>query len=129
MYKISKRMEISGSHCLDLPYESKCKNQHGHNWLIIIYCAATDSKFLEQKTGILIDFTFIKKEIHDELDHRYLNDVFDFNPTAENIAKWISSQIKCCYKVSVQESEGNIAEYINDDYVRYLIHETGVSPL
>ena len=38
-----------------------------------------------------------------------------FNPTAENIAKWICDQIPECYKVSVQESEGNTATYTTDD--------------
>jgi 6-pyruvoyltetrahydropterin/6-carboxytetrahydropterin synthase len=38
------------------------------------------------------------------------------NPTAENIARWVSEQIPHCYKVSVQESEGNIAIYEKDDY-------------
>jgi len=57
------------------------------------------------------DFTSVKKLIHDKLDHRYINDIVDFNPTAENIAKWIAEQIPTCYKVEVQESEGNIAIY------------------
>lgn len=44
-----------------------------------------------------------------------LNDIFDFNPTAENIAKWICDELgEKCYKVTVQESEGNIAEYERD---------------
>ena len=31
MYYVSKRMEVAGAHRLDLPYESKCSNLHGHN--------------------------------------------------------------------------------------------------
>ena len=34
---------------------------------------------------------------------------------AENIAKWIYEQIVTCYKVTVQESEGNIATYEEDN--------------
>ena len=33
----------------------------------------------------------------------------------EKIAKWICDQIPECYKVSVQESEGNTATYTTDD--------------
>ena len=54
-----------------------------------------------------------KKRIHNKLDHQYINNVIgEINPTAENMAKWIHDEIwDKCYKVSVQESEGNIAVY------------------
>lgn len=107
MYYISKRMEIAGAHNLKLDYESKCESIHGHNWIVIVHCKA---KELNQN-GMLVDFTLIKKQIHDKLDHKYINDIVSFNPTAENIAKWIADQIPTCYKVEVQESEGNIAIY------------------
>lgn len=57
------------------------------------------------------DFTHIKRNIKEKLDHKNLNEVFSFNPTAENIAFWICSQISTCYKVSVQECDGNVAIY------------------
>jgi 6-pyruvoyltetrahydropterin/6-carboxytetrahydropterin synthase len=64
---------------------------------------------------MILDFTVIKKKILEKLDHKNLNDIFDFNPTAENIAKWICDELgEKCYKVTVQESEGNIAEYERD---------------
>ena len=43
------------------------------------------------------------------------NDVLEgLNPTAENLAYWICQQIDTCYKVTVQESEGNTATYEED---------------
>ena len=50
---------------------------------------------------MVCDFTHIKKQIHDQLDHKYLNDIVDFNPTAENMAKWICDNVPNCYKVDV----------------------------
>lgn len=111
MYYISKRMEIAGAHNLKLDYESKCSNLHGHNWIVIVYCKARELN----KNGMIIDFKHIKQKISDKLDHQYINDVVDFNPTAENMAKWICDQIPNCYKVSVQESEGNVAMYEKED--------------
>ena len=111
MYYVSKRIEVAGAHRLNLSYESKCNNLHGHNWIITIFCKRAS---LDQE-GMVIDFTHIKKKVHDALDHKCLNDVFDFNPTAENIARWVCEQVPYCYKVSVQESEGNIAIYERDE--------------
>ena len=107
MYYVSKRMEIAGAHNLKLDYESKCSNIHGHNWIVTVHCKSKELNC----NGMVIDFTHIKRQIHDKLDHKYINDAVDFNPTAENMAKWICSQVRNCYKVEIQESEGNIAVY------------------
>lgn len=118
MYYISKRMEIAGAHKLNLSYESKCSSLHGHNWIVTVYCKAKELN----STGMIIDFAKVKKEIHGLLDHSYVNDIVaPLNPTAENMAKWICDktselcEVGLCYKVSVQESEGNIAIYERSD--------------
>ena len=110
MYTVKKRMEIAGAHRLNLNYESKCANLHGHNWIVVVWCK---SQTLDAN-GMVIDFTHIKREVQEKLDHKFLNDVVPFNPTAENIAKWVCEQIPHCYRVSVQESEGNFATYERD---------------
>ena len=107
MFIVKKRMEIAGAHRLNLNYESKCANLHGHNWIVTVWCK---SQTLNDN-GMVMDFTHIKREVQDKLDHKFLNDVVPFNPTAENIAKWVCEQIPNCYRVSVQESEGNVATY------------------
>lgn len=117
MYYVSKRMEIAGAHQLTLPYTSKCENLHGHNWIITVHCK---SKKLTGY-GMIVDFAKVKEAIHGRLDHQNLNELFSFNPTAENMAKWICDEVTelCeygyCYKVTVQESEGNIATYERGD--------------
>ena len=112
MYYVAKTMEIAGAHSLQLSYESKCEKLHGHNWIITVYCKA---KELNQD-GMVCDFKHIKDKIHGYLDHGNLNELLPFNPTAENIAKWITDQIPECYKTKVQESGGNTAIYEIDDF-------------
>lgn len=116
IYSVSKRMEIAGSHKLKLSYESKCENLHGHNWIITVYCGA---KRLNGD-GMVCDFKHIKEMIHGRLDHQNINDVLDFNPTAENIAAWIVNTVPDCYKAVVQESEGNIACAVDEKVVEEL---------
>lgn len=107
MYYVSKRLEISAAHRLDLPYTSKCTTMHGHNWIITVFCRAEELN----ANGMVVDFTDIKRTVLDCLDHCCLNDVLPFNPTAENIARWVCERIPHCYRVEVQESEGNAAAY------------------
>jgi len=125
MFTVIKRMEIAGSHCLKLPYESKCKNMHGHNWIIEVEISGPRLN----SEGMLIDFTHIK-EVVNQLDHTDINQVVKpLNPTAENIAKWIADKLDETIidnwrggmnfepqvtEVTVQESEGNTAIWTPD---------------
>ena len=124
MYKVTKRMEISAGHKLCLAYDSPCSRPHGHNWIIEVEVSSEELN----KDGMVIDFTVIKDEIKGRIDHQNLNEIFSFNPTAENIAEWIAGTLKIVLvasylkndnhemakvtKVTVQESEGNTACYI-----------------
>lgn len=110
MYTVVKRIEVSASHHLSLSYPSKCENLHGHNWVITVYCRSEQL----DADGMVVDFTKIKKLVKGHLDHKNLNDVLPFNPTAENIAKWVCDNVDKCFKVEVQESEGNIVIYEKD---------------
>ena len=110
MYTIIKRLQISAAHQLKLSYASKCENLHGHNWIVTVYCRSKELN----ADGMVEDFSHIKQRIKDQLDHRNLNDILPFNPTAENLARWICDQIETCYRVEVQESEQNTAIYEKD---------------
>lgn len=110
MYYVKKKIEVSAAHRLCLDYESKCKVVHGHNWIITVECRSEKVN----ANGMVVDFTAVKQLILGTMDHKVLNDVFDFNPTAENIARWVVENVPHCYRCEVQESEGNIAAYEAD---------------
>lgn len=106
MFYLEKSIEISYAHRLSLQYESKCTNMHGHNAIVTVYCKAEKL----DENGMVVDFMHVKQVVK-RLDHVCFNDIFSFNPTAENVARWICEQIPNCYKVAFKESEGNIAIY------------------
>ena len=123
MFRVSKQMEISASHKLDLPYESPCCNLHGHNYYVTVYVRAERLN----KAGMVIDFMTLKRLIHDKMDHKHLNDLFGANPTGEFMAGYIAGIIDadrtiddierkvCCYRVDVEETRNNIATWEKDD--------------
>lgn len=140
MYTVTKRMEIAGAHRLELPYESKCSNEHGHNWIIIVHCSAQ----LLTDYGMVLDFAHIKRLVSDKYDHQNLNEVINLttapedryiNPTAENLAYQICRDINfyletqdesyaVCHRVDVQESEGNTAVYaMSPEHLDWLLNQ------
>lgn len=107
MYYLTKTLTVAGAHHLALDYESKCSNLHGHNWRITVHCRGEKLN----ASGMLVDFAEIKKAV-EALDHGDLNRIlYPLNPTAENIARWLCKSIPACYRVDVEETEGSVASY------------------
>jgi len=95
-------------------YKGKCERVHGHTFQVEV---KIEVRGLDP-TGLGIDFTEIKRTLADILpDHVLLNDVYDFNPTAENLARRFFEDMKKHYPVktvTVWESEDASASYSED---------------
>jgi 6-pyruvoyltetrahydropterin/6-carboxytetrahydropterin synthase len=87
MFIITKEFSFEAAHRLKgLPPEHPCSRHHGHSYKAIF----TLKKTVVDEVGFVQDYRqldLIKQWIDNKLDHRDLNAVFDFNPTAELIAK------------------------------------------
>ena len=109
-YQVRIKQRFSAAHYLR-NYKGKCEDIHGHNYIIEVWIGRAKLN----KSGLVYDFSKLKKEIAKILpDHKLLNDVFSFNPTSENLAKYFYNKIKKKYsvtKVAVWENEDSIAEY------------------
>lgn len=120
MFTISKRFEFSASHILEgLPEGHQCGRHHGHNYIVEI---ELQSEGLDD-TGFVYDYGKLKpmkQWIDDTLDHRHLNDIVVFQPSAEHLAMWIHSKTAAALQlpegvtvsaIRVHETPKTCAEY------------------
>jgi 6-pyruvoyltetrahydropterin/6-carboxytetrahydropterin synthase len=107
--EIFKVFHVDAAHRLPhVPPGHKCAHLHGHSFRIEIHIKGP----VDPTLGWVIDFTDIVRAfqpLHDQLDHKYLNDIEGLNnPTSENLAVWIwerlCSVLPQLSKVVVQES-------------------------
>ena len=96
-------------------YKGKCEKVHGHTFQVEVRIEAREL----DRTGISIDFTEIKARLAAILpDHTLLNDIYEFNPSAENLARYFFGKLKDFYpvrEVTVWESDDAAATYSEND--------------
>ncbi len=93
-------------------YHGSPEPLHGHTWQVEVFIRAEDL----DEGGMGVDFVEVDSFLKDILpDYKLLNDVFDFSPSAENVARWIYYKMKerfpGTFKVVVWETESCGAEY------------------
>lgn len=114
MFIIQKQFGFEAAHKLEgLPWDHPCSRPHGHSYAAIFTLKSTtlnDVGFVRDYR----DLDRIKRFIDDKLDHRDLNQVLAFNPTAELIAKFLYesfADIPELTAVTVKETEKTTATY------------------
>jgi len=115
MYIIRKEFAFSASHILEgLAEGHPCGRLHGHNYVIVVELRSTKLN----DVGFIKDYReldHIKKFIDDALDHKHLNDFLEFNPTAENMAKFFyetwQKGTPFLYAIEVSETPKTNARY------------------
>lgn len=115
MYRIAKQFQFSASHQLFLPYDSPCNRLHGHNYRVDLLIRS----LILNDQSMVIDYNNMKpfQEYIDRiLDHKHLNDIFQYDTTAENIAIHLYRVAKSLWSdlgisVRVSETEKTWAEY------------------
>lgn len=104
---------FSAAHFLE-NYKGKCEHMHGHTFQVEAHFIIKEL----DKAGIGVDFSELKTYLKSILpDHKVLNEVFDFSPSAENLSKYFYNKIKEKYNISkviIWESENAGAVYSED---------------
>ena len=92
--EIFKVFNCESAHRLPyVPEGHKCGRLHGHSFRIEIWVQGT----VDDERGWVMDFADLSeafKPVYQQLDHHYLNEIEGlFNPTSENLARWIWDQL------------------------------------
>jgi 6-pyruvoyltetrahydropterin/6-carboxytetrahydropterin synthase len=86
-FRISRSFGFSASHQLPtLPVEHKCSRLHGHNYTVTVTVGAVTL----DEHGFVTDFAnlaSLDEYVRTRFDHRHLNEVVDFAPTSELLAR------------------------------------------
>jgi len=113
-WTLKVRGKFAAAHYLK-EYKGQCENLHGHTFRVEVDIAVREL----DRTGLGYDFAEIKKALAAVLpDHKLLNDVYPFNPSAENLARHFYGELKKAYpvrSVTVWESDDASASYAEDD--------------
>ena len=88
--EIFREFGFEAAHLLPhVPEGHKCARLHGHSFRVEVRVAGD----VGTASGWVVDFADLRaawQPLHDQLDHRYLNDVPGLdNPTSEMLAAWI----------------------------------------
>lgn len=137
MYILTAEASFDSAHFL-AGYNGKCRNIHGHRWLIKVEAAGDELQQAGQMRDMVIDFGDLKKEVKaiaDYFDHGLIVEKntlraqtftalqeegfklieVDFRPTAEKLAKFIFDSLKGkqlpVKQVTVYETPANSAAY------------------
>ncbi len=99
MFEVRVEADFAAAHFLQ-DYHGKCENLHGHNYKVYAHAKGDEL----DNGGMLLDFGVLKNSLRNVckiLDHTNLNDleengksVFNQNPSAERIAKFIFDKVK-----------------------------------
>ena len=102
--------KFSSAHYLE-NYKGKCEKMHGHTFVVEVKFKVDKL----DKSGIAIDFTILKTYLKAIMpDHKVLNEIYDFSPSAENLSEYFFNLISKDYSVSkviVWESDNAAASY------------------
>lgn len=85
MITVTKDFAFDAAHFLR-DYSGPCANMHGHTYKGSVTVGTDDGRL---HNDMVIDFKDLKESIQafiiNKFDHKVINDVVDYNPTAENM--------------------------------------------
>lgn len=96
-YELNKDFHFAAAHYINSDEAGKCKQVHGHTYFVNVTVAGDEL----DSCGFLVNFSAVKKLIHERFDHTLLNEDELFSdtdanrfPTTENAARIIAEVVQ-----------------------------------
>lgn len=114
---VCKQFKFEAAHRLD-NHSGKCQRLHGHSYRVDVMARGPiKERNGASDEGMVLDFAVLStawEPLHRMLDHRFLNDLFMFPTTAENLAEWmleeLHEQVPAVFSVRVWETASAYAQ-------------------
>lgn len=140
MYYLKAEASFDAAHFL-ARYDGKCRNIHGHHWVVHLRVRGETLQDTAQESGMLVDFSQLKadlKAIVEPLDHTLIYEAgtlraqthaalcedgfslteIPFRPTAEQFARYFFDRAAALgyrvAEVTVYETPNNCASYTGE---------------
>lgn len=105
MYQATLTERFKATHSLD----TLRPQPHEHEWVMKVTLASESLK----EPGIIVNYFELKPMVYKLLPHgQHLNTVFDFPPTAENLARHFYQQLKPRLPQLITVSVGEFEEFM-----------------
>lgn len=119
-FELNKDFNFSAAHYIPSEDAGKCMRTHGHTYFVNITIAGDEL----DHNGFLVNFSDLKKLIHDQFDHYLLNDLVQFkgkSPSTEIVAQTIYQMVQSYLKDQKNQPKC-VQVYLRETPTSYVVY-------
>ncbi len=130
-YELNKDFNFAAAHYIPSKLAGKCSKVHGHTYFMNV-CIVGDEL---DEAGFLVNFSHIKKLIHDRFDHSLLNEDVLFNDQDANLFPSMEIVARTAWTIiqdhldSLQNRPKCIQIFLRETPTSYIIYRPRLEPL
>lgn len=119
-FELNKDFNFSAAHYIPSEDAGKCMRTHGHTYFVNITIAGDEL----DHNGFLVNFSDLKKLIHEQFDHYLLNDLVQFkgkSPSTEIVAQTIYQMVQSYHKDQKNQPKC-VQVYLRETPTSYVVY-------
>ena len=119
-FELNKDFNFSAAHYIPSEDAGKCMRTHGHTYFVNITIAGDEL----DHNGFLVNFSDLKKLIHDQFDHYLLNDLVKCkgkSPSTEIVAQTIYQMVQSYLKDQKNQPKC-VQVYLRETPTSYVVY-------